>query len=86
MGVGCYQVLLLFSKNDHVTPKWQSYVRRIGFPLAAAMKALYLVIHVMCFAYVLHFWYLIALSLGCFLSNSSFFFSFIMETLSLAWV
>lgn len=31
MGVGCYQVLLLLSKNDHITPKWQSCLCRVGF-------------------------------------------------------
>lgn len=30
-GVRCYQVLLLFSKNDHITPKWQICACGVGF-------------------------------------------------------
>lgn len=34
-GGGSHQLLLLLSKNDHITPKWQSCIRRIGFHLAS---------------------------------------------------
>lgn len=37
--MGSYQVLLLFSINDHVTPKCQNCLRRIGFPLASSNES-----------------------------------------------
>lgn len=36
-GVGCYQFLLPFSKNYHITPKWQTCTCRIGFTLLSSI-------------------------------------------------
>lgn len=37
-GGGSHQVLLLFSKNDHITPKWQNWICRKGFHLASSLE------------------------------------------------
>lgn len=49
--MGCYQVLLPFSKNGHITPTWQTRTCRIGFSLASSNESV--IPHHTCYVFCL---------------------------------